>query len=223
MKNRKKRYRRFFPVLLCLLTMMAGAVAQAAQEPVTARVPVRQEFKMEYAPEVPEDTAGYVLTPEDGAPLPEGADEEAYRFTLSGNETKELAFTYSHADIYTYTLAQTGQEEKEGYTYDDQIYTIFVYVKNTSNGGLEVSQIMAQVPGGAKADEILFQNSYKGQALQSQEGTSAHADGQNGGKSTVQTGDDARMTGWILAALLAAVAAFEVVKWRVKAQADRKD
>ena len=70
MKKRRKTDRRFFPLLLCLLTLLAGFTAQAAQDPVTARLPVRQEFHKENAAGQVEDTFTYTLTAKDQAPLP---------------------------------------------------------------------------------------------------------------------------------------------------------
>lgn len=223
MKNRRKRSRWLIPTLLCLLTLITGTTAYAAQEPVNVSLPVRQEFHTENAPKVLDDTFVYSLTAKDGAPLPNGADS-VYTFTLTGNEKTMLdGFTYTHGDVYEYTLSQSIEEKKTGYTYDTQIYDIYVYVKNESDTALS-AQIVAVTRAGQKTDDVVFSNSYKGtmsagsgQPVQTGKPDNGTGKGKSGG---VQTGDDTTVSAWILAVLLSGVLIFWIIRRNMSPKTD---
>ena len=73
------------------------------------------------------DEFQYELTSLDsGNPMPEGSDGDRLKFSLNGNESKELGFSYEEAATYRYQLKQVV--EKDNKDYDGQIYTIENYV-----------------------------------------------------------------------------------------------
>ena len=61
-----------------------------------------------------------------GAPMPVGSSGDSYRFTLNGNESKDLVITYDTVDTYKYQLSQVVTSDKKDY--DRQVYTIENYV-----------------------------------------------------------------------------------------------
>ena len=61
-----------------------------------------------------------------GAPMPVGSSGDSYRFTLNGNESKDLVITYNTVDTYKYQLSQVVTSDKKDY--DKQVYTIENYV-----------------------------------------------------------------------------------------------
>ena len=69
------------------------------------------------------------LTP--GAPMPGGSSGDSYRFTLNGNESKDLVITYNTVDTYKYQLSQVVTSDKKDY--DKQVYTIENFVLQNGN------------------------------------------------------------------------------------------
>ena len=61
-----------------------------------------------------------------GNPMPEGSNGDRLKFSLKGNESKELVFSYEEAATYRYQLKQVV--EKDDKDYDGQVYTIENYV-----------------------------------------------------------------------------------------------
>ena len=66
-----------------------------------------------------------------GAPMPVGSSGDSYRFTLNGNESKDLVITYDTVDTYKYQLSQVVTSDKKDY--DRQVYTIENYVLQNGN------------------------------------------------------------------------------------------
>ena len=143
-----------------------------------------------------------------------------YTFTLTGSQTFEIPdLTYTHGEIYHYTLCQQVEEEQAGYTYDTRSYAIDVYVKNEAGGQLSV-QVIAMTPDGRKADEIVFENSYKGTAPGTgAPGTQQPSSSAGQQKGPVKTGDDVQISGLILAVLLSAAVIFALIRRKLTAAA----
>ena len=73
------------------------------------------------------DEFQYELTSLDsGNPMPEGSNGDRLKFSLNGNDSKELVFSYEEAATYRYQLKQVV--EKDNKDYDGQVYTIENYV-----------------------------------------------------------------------------------------------
>ena len=85
------------------------------------------------------------LTP--GAPMPGGSSGDSYRFTLNGNESKDLVITYDTVDTYKYQLSQVVTSDKKDY--DKQVYTIENYV-------LQNVRTCVKRSDGNKAPELSF-------------------------------------------------------------------
>ncbi|WP_297568772.1 Spy0128 family protein [uncultured Faecalibaculum sp.] len=112
----------------------------------------------------PEDTFTYELTALDGAPLPAQATDGKVSFVLKGSETKSFDIVYEHPGLYQYELKQIVPEKKEGYTYDETVWTARVYVTNATNGGLIADVLLPLNTQGQKANEDTpvhrFRNTY---------------------------------------------------------------
>jgi pilin isopeptide linkage protein len=148
-------------LLLCLLTALCVPAYAAEETAHTAHIPVTQVFTTYADTEKP---FSYKLTAlENGNPLPDGAEADTYRFTLTGNTEQRLAITYVHAGLYRYRLEQVVDTQEKGYTYDGQIYTIAVQVKNTEDGGLD-SEFFVYRQDDGKTEGITFANSFQVEA-----------------------------------------------------------
>lgn len=160
------RFRKFTGFLLAMICLFSATVvsAQAAEYKAEAALRVIQEFTVNDKSFSPEDTFPYELTALDGAPLPAQAENGKYSFQLKGNETKDFSIVYEHPGMYQYEMKQVIPEKKEGYTYDETVWTARVYVTNDSNGGLVSEVLLPLNPQGQKAKEDLpvhrFKNSY---------------------------------------------------------------
>lgn len=91
------------------------------------------------------------LTP--GAPMPGGSSGDSYRFTLNGNESKDLVITYNTVDTYKYQLSQVVTSDKKDY--DKQVYTIENYVLQNGNDDIIIRTGVKRSDGN-KAPELKF-------------------------------------------------------------------
>ena len=140
-------------VLALALILAAPAAAFAAQNPLM--ITVKQAFTA--SSESVDATFTYRLKPlEAGWPMPEGSTEEGYTFTINGNDSVQLGpLDFSKQSICRYELFQVIGKEKQGYTYDKQIYTIEVW--GSPEGRVEY---IVNNRDGSKSEDIGFENSY---------------------------------------------------------------
>lgn len=72
--------------------------------------------------------------------------------------------TFPHAGEYQYTVEETANTYNtatgESMVYSTEVYTMHVYVINTSNGGTEVDKITATNTANDKVDTMKFENIY---------------------------------------------------------------
>lgn len=220
MRHTEKRKRKFFSgiSILFLLILAVCPVYAADGNSTGLSLSVSQKFVNDTQKEV-EDVFSYTLTPlEEGTPMPDGK-EGSYAFSMEGTQDKELAqMVFSTAGVYHYELKQTVADSKENYTYDDEIYNIDVYVKNSSENGLRV-EVIAMKINGNKSDQLLFENQYKETTVDTQKPD------QSGDKKSVKptkTGDDTAIITYLIAMAIAAMTmiSFLVVK-RVRRRQER--
>ncbi len=88
-----------------------------------------------------------------GAPMPVGSSGDSYRFTLNGNESKDLVITYDTVDTYKYQLSQVVTSDKKDY--DRQVYTIENYVLQNGNDDIIIRTGVKRSDGN-KAPELNF-------------------------------------------------------------------
>lgn len=98
-----------------------------AQAEVRVSVPIEQTFQSSGALDLSEQTGVYLLEPNEvGNPMPDGT--APYQVRLAGNESSEIVFTFSETGIFSYNVYQQIPAVKEGFVYDQEVYTITVYV-----------------------------------------------------------------------------------------------
>lgn len=186
-------------IVKCLSTLMAilivtgmGIPAYAASDSVCVNLLVSQKFINHATSEVA-DTFSYILTPlETGNPMPEQSIDQ-YVFAMKGSESismSEIAFTQT--GTYRYELKQRVENKLKGYTYDERVYTVEIYVTNAERGGLTAATVV-YVGDNGKADQISFENSYR------KDPTPTISD------DTPKTGDNSNLTLWFLLLVISIV------------------
>lgn len=158
--KKEKRKRRTTGIVLAVLAMLFCGMEASAGTSVSLEIPVTQEWTVKGTAPEEAGTFQYKLLPlEEGNPMPK--DKKEYTFEIAGNRTVKLEpIEYHRTGIYTYQLMQVLPEEKaKGYTYDEEVYTIQVYVVN--KGEDLATEIVIQDASGSKSGEILFRNKYE--------------------------------------------------------------
>lgn len=154
-------------MLLWMLLTFSGTVFaadgtdEACTENVSISIPVKQKFQTNSQnPANVKQTWIYKLVALEDAPLPEGGENGAYTFTLTGNETKQVgAISYTHAGIYRYQLSVCKGPKNNGrYTVDRKMYDITVSVENSENG--LTAEMIVENMCGEKVDSIVFEHLY---------------------------------------------------------------
>ena len=92
-----------------------------------------------------------------GAPMPESNRGDEYSWKASQNETRDIGpFVYTTPGNYSYEIYQHIGEEKPGYTYDKNKYTILHHVDKYMN----VTTTIQDQLGGAKIEALVFENTF---------------------------------------------------------------
>lgn len=163
------------------------------------------------------------LTP--GIPMPEGSSGDSYRFTLNGNESKDLVITYDTVDTYKYQLSQVVTSDKKDY--DKQVYTIENYVLQNGNDDIIIRTGVKRSDGN-KAPELKFTISHpKPSGGSHHHGSSSSSDSNSStagaqGADTLnslrspQTGDDQPVLMLIVLIVLALIGIVVIAKRRKK-------
>lgn len=124
-------------VLACVCVLLTVPSPASAQTMVAGDLTFTQAFVSDTKGVA--DTFTYEITADSAdAPLPEGASNGTYTFTMTGTDTVVVNFQVSEpsADaVYTYTARQVTPADASGYTYDDTVYTIKFYVYGNSVTG----------------------------------------------------------------------------------------
>ena len=139
-----------------LLGALAPAVAYAADNNPLV-LTIDQAFNSSSASA--QGSFTYVLRPLDPKnPLPATSAQGGYVFTITGSTSENLApITFDRTGVYSYEIAPRVTAQKTGYTYDDQVYTVDVYVDTDLN----VAEVIVFDKDHVKAGRIAFVNSYR--------------------------------------------------------------
>lgn len=187
--------------ILFLVLFTIGPVYAAEGSSVGLNLNVSQKFVNDSQKKV-DDVFSYALTPVEAEnPMP-GGKAGSYAFNMEGTQDKELEqIVFSTAGVYHYQLKQTVAAPKENYTYDNEIYNIDVYVKNSSENGLRIEVIVLK-SNGNKTDQLSFENGYK------EAGTDTQNPDQSGDKKSVKptkTGDDTMIFAYVITMVIAGI------------------
>ena len=89
------------------------------------------------------DSFTFTLTGKDGAPMPDGAEDNTATITIDRSTENSTAgfgdITYTAPGTYTYEVKETG-EGSDGLTYDSTVYTVAVTVQDV-DGALNVTNV----------------------------------------------------------------------------------
>lgn len=153
---------RFLTVLLALLWVAVLGQGVQAQEAFTGEIllPVTIRAKGSL-PETPE-VYTLVLEGEEGAPMPEGSQEQRFQLQVTGAQATAFpTIACDHVGIYHYTVTQ--EPGKNAYcTYDRVKYQVEVTITYPEQGDkLEVAVAIAPENAAMKSDSAMFVNSYE--------------------------------------------------------------
>lgn len=125
-------------VFALLLVVVMPVSAFAAQPPTTSTMDVTTVIKVG-APQKAEDYTIQVVPLSDSNPMPvvsDGGvyDGGAYKFTITGADTKSFSITFDQVGNYQYLVSQVKGSNKKC-TYDDTEYLVTFQVRNTMMNG----------------------------------------------------------------------------------------
>lgn len=147
-------------LFISLMIILFPLTAHGGAESVRVALRIDQIFTKNSSITGLNSIFSYELTAlEEGSPLPSGAVNGKYAFTLEDTVTKELdPITYNHAGIYRYELRMKTPVPERGYAYDTQVYSIAVYVKRGVTDWL--AEVTIHQQDGIKVDGLKFEHSY---------------------------------------------------------------
>lgn len=109
---------------------------------------------------VPDKTFTFILTGQDGAPMPEGAIGQSYLVNIQKSGKASLGkITFQKSGTYVYTLEEK-QWDWENWQMDESIYTL-TYVVTEQNGALVVSQKITCDGQEVSGEFLTFVNQYQ--------------------------------------------------------------
>ena len=187
-----------FPLLLCLLMMKETVAAMGG---VSIELPVSQLLTVENSNNeslpLNFNEFQYTLTAkEPGNPMPEGSTDGTYGFTIKGEKEMDLPpMVFQSTGRYQYQLEQTGMGTNSRYTYDREVYTITVYIKDQGSGGLS-AEVTAARSNGEKVERMAFHNHYKTDGGKAYVPNPTKPTGHKSTANTVKTGDDTNLVLW---------------------------
>lgn len=152
---------RFLTVLLALLWVAVLGQGVQAQEAFTGEILLPVTIRAEGSlPETPE-VYTLVLEGEEGAPMPEGSQEQRFQLQVTGAQATAFpTIACDRVGIYHYTITQ--EPGKNAYcTYDRVKYQVEVTITYPEQGDkLEVAVAIAPENATMKSDSAMFVNSY---------------------------------------------------------------
>lgn len=161
MYNKIRKLKKGTSLLMALVFLFAfflsnpKAYADDLSEPI--RVSQKISINTPYAK--PQDGFTYILEAvSKDNPLPEGASG-SYKFSLRGDETKDLSITFTKAGEYTYKLYQEKSNIKN-VTQDKEVYTIIIRIGEV-DGKLVKEMILIKNSSNKKLENIEFHNIYE--------------------------------------------------------------
>ncbi len=94
-----------------------------------------------------------------GNPMPQGSLSSVYSFTATGTGIRAIGpITFSSTGTYSYEIKGNQSVPARGHSYDTQVYSVTIYVKQT---GTDLSaEIVVKKSDGSKAGSIRFENFY---------------------------------------------------------------
>lgn len=152
-------------LLAAVLAVSAALPALAADQ----RAELELEASVRCTGEAADETLTVRLTALDGAPLPEGCEDEA-TLDFSARDCRDAddktltqsfaPIVYTAPGIYEYTVTQDAGRRSRA-DYDDTVFHLKVTVAWDTDDVLKVQQAVRREGEGAEKTELLFRNSYR--------------------------------------------------------------
>lgn len=161
MYNKIRKLKKGTSLLMALVFLFAFFLSnsKAYADDLSEQIRVSQKISINTPYAKPQDSFTYILEAvSKDAPLPEGASG-SYKFSLRGDETKDLSITFTKAGEYTYKLYQDKSDIKN-VTQDKEVYTIIIRIGEV-DGKLVKEVLVIKNSSGKKVENIEFHNIYK--------------------------------------------------------------
>lgn len=206
---------------LLILSFLLGVffVPSESYAQTQVSVPIEQEFQILSGSLNSQEQEGvYLLEPiEEGNPMP--TDGNTYQVRLSGNAHSDVGvFNFSHAGTFSYKLYQQIPANRKGFDYDDEIYTIVIYV--SASGEAEVIVTNSQK---MKTASLSFVNTYRENSVAEEseaklvaDTSQFHSTSANASQASLPKTGQAKEAGWIEGTILLAFA-FVIYRWKRRA------
>lgn len=161
MYNKIRKLKKGTSLLMALVFLFAFFLSnsKAYADDLSEQIRVSQKISINTPYAKPQDSFTYILeSVSKDAPLPEGASG-SYKFSLRGDETKDLSITFTKAGEYTYKLYQ-DKSDIENVTQDKEVYTIIIRIGEV-DGKLVKEVLVIKNSSGKKVENIEYHNIYK--------------------------------------------------------------
>ena len=156
-----RKFKKCTRILAALVFLFAFFLYQprAYADDLSEVISISQKISINSPYAKPQDSFTYILeSVTKDAPLPEGA-RGSYKFSLRGDETKNLSITFTKAGEYTYKLHQEKSDIKN-VTQDKEVYTIIIRIGEL-DGKLVKEMILIKNSSNKKLENIEFHNIYE--------------------------------------------------------------
>lgn len=156
-----RKFKKCTRILAALVFLFAFFLCQprAYADGLSESIKVSQKISINSPYVKPQDSFTYILeSVTKDAPLPEGASG-SYKFSLRGDETKDLSITFTKAGEYTYKLYQEKSDIKN-VTQDKEVYTFIIRIGEV-DGKLVKEMILIKNSSNKKLENIEFHNIYE--------------------------------------------------------------
>ena len=161
MYNKIRKLKKGTSLLMALVFLFAFFLSnpKAYADDLSEVIRISQKISINSPYAKPQDSFTYILEAvTKDAPLPEGASG-SYKFSLRGDETKDLSIIFTKAGEYTYKLYQE-KSDIENVTQDKEVYTIIIRIGEV-DGKLVKEVLVIKNSSGKKVENIEFHNIYK--------------------------------------------------------------
>ncbi len=155
-------------IVLGIILLFWSETVKASDGEISMSLKIGQKFNIESTEGVQvNEQCEYELTSENmSAPMPEESTDGSLHIILdNATREKDITFTYAESGTYVYYIRQIT-EEKAGYEYDQEEYTLTVNITGTKETGL-IPQVILTKANGEKCSDILFSNIYKNESVES--------------------------------------------------------
>lgn len=143
-------------VFACVAPSAQAYAASAAYTPVSAQIPAQVVVKGD-APEQAQDFTVQISGADGETVLP-----DQLQATITGEGSARFAMSFTEVGLHHYTVQQVPGNA-EGWTYDEQVYSVDVYCMRNGQDGPDslYTQVFVKNAAGEKCEACTFENIYQ--------------------------------------------------------------